>query len=110
MKGGLILVDENTHHVVKAVSSEIDSRGGSRIRGRGGGGAAATASTAGAKVFGGSRLKTLFGISKGGRRALRPPPPESASGFPCALEGGVICNRSPRELKASVIRNWFLNC
>ena len=36
----------------------------------GGGGAAATASAAGAKVFGGSRLKTLFGISKGGR----PPP------------------------------------
>ena len=40
------------------------------------GGAAATASAAGAKVFGGSRLKTLFGISKGGGRA---PPPESAS-------------------------------
>ena len=31
-----------------------------------GGGAAATASAAGAKVFGGSRLKTLFGILKGG--------------------------------------------
>ena len=30
------------------------------------GGAAATASAAGTKVFGGSRLKTLFGISKGG--------------------------------------------
>ena len=30
------------------------------------GGGAATASAAGAKVFGGSRLKTLFGISKGG--------------------------------------------
>ena len=28
----------------------------------GGGGAGATASAAGAKVFGGSRLKTLFGI------------------------------------------------
>ena len=39
-------------------------------------GAAATASTAGAKVFGGSRLKTLFGISKGGGAR---PPPESAS-------------------------------
>ena len=47
------------------------------------GGAAATASAAGAKVFGGSRLKTLFGISKGGRAPLcRPPPPESASGGP----------------------------
>ena len=45
--------------------------------GKGGGGAAATASAAGAKVFGGSRLKTLFGISKGGRP---PPPLESASG------------------------------
>ena len=33
------------------------------------GGAAATASAAGAKVFGGSRLKTLFGISKGGAHA-----------------------------------------
>ena len=32
----------------------------------GGGGAAATASAAGTKIFGGSRLKTLFGISKGG--------------------------------------------
>ena len=50
--------------------------------GGGGGGAAATASAAGAKVFGGSRLKTLFGISKGGARPLRPPPPpESASGI-----------------------------
>ena len=45
-----------------------------------GGGAAATASAAGAKVFGGSRLKTLFGISKGGARAPCAPPPESASG------------------------------
>ena len=46
----------------------------------GGGGAAATASAAGAKVFGGSRLKTLFGISKGGRAPpAPPPPPESAS-------------------------------
>ena len=44
-----------------------------------GGGAAATASAAGAKVFGGSRLKTLFGISKGGRAPPAPPPPESAS-------------------------------
>ena len=35
------------------------------------GGAAATASAAGAKVFGGSRLKTLFGISKGIYRPLR---------------------------------------
>ena len=33
---------------------------------KGGGGAAATASAGGANVFGGSRLKTLFGISKGG--------------------------------------------
>ena len=41
-----------------------------------GGGAAATASAAGAKVFGGSRLKTLFGISKGGGA-----PPESASDY-----------------------------
>ena len=40
---------------------------------RGGGGAAATASAAGAKVFGGSRLKTLFGISKRGGGGLRPP-------------------------------------
>ena len=40
-----------------------------------GGGAAATASAAGAKVFGGSRLKTLFGISKGVARAPAPPPP-----------------------------------
>ena len=39
------------------------------------GGAAATASAAGAKVFGGSRLKTLFGISKGGARAPCAPPP-----------------------------------
>ena len=46
---------------------------------KGGGGAAATASAAGAKVFGGSRLKTLFGISKGVARAPAPPPPESAS-------------------------------
>ena len=46
---------------------------GPRICGKGGGGAAATASAAGAKVFGGSRLKTLFGISKGGA------PPASAS-------------------------------
>ena len=52
-------------------------RGGSRIWGRGGGGAAATASAAGAKVFGGSRLKTLFGISKGG--GAPPAPPESTS-------------------------------
>ena len=41
-------------------------------------GAVATTSAAGAKVFGGSRLKTLFGISKGGR-APPAPPPESAS-------------------------------
>ena len=48
---------------------------------KGGRGAAATTSAAGAKVFGGSRLKTLFGISKGGARAPcgPPPPPESAS-------------------------------
>ena len=39
-----------------------------------GGGAAATASASGAKVFGGSRLKTLFGISKGGRAPCAPPP------------------------------------
>ena len=39
------------------------------------GGAAATASAAGAKVFGGSRLKTLFGISKGGAHAPCGPPP-----------------------------------
>ena len=38
------------------------------------GGAAATASATGAKVFGGSHLKTLFGISKGGARAPCPPP------------------------------------
>ena len=38
------------------------------------GGAAATASAAGAKVFGGSHLKTLFGISKGGARAPCTPP------------------------------------
>ena len=43
-------------------------------------GAAATASAAGAKVFGGSRLKTLFGISKGGARAPCAPP-GSASGL-----------------------------
>ena len=49
------------------------SRGGSRICGRGGGGAVATASATGAKVFGGSRLKTLFGISKGGRAPAAPP-------------------------------------
>ena len=43
---------------------------------KGGGGGAA-----GAKVFGGSCLKTFFGISKGGgARPLPPPPPESASG------------------------------
>ena len=41
----------------------------------GGGGAAVTASATCAKVFGGSRLKTLFGISKGGggARPLRAP-------------------------------------
>ena len=39
------------------------------------GGAAATVSAAGAKDFGGSRLKTLFGISKGGRAPCAPPPP-----------------------------------
>ena len=39
------------------------------------GGAAATASAAGAKVFGGSRLKTLFGISKGGGGGRAPPAP-----------------------------------
>ena len=56
-------------------------RGGCRICGKGGG-AAATASATGAKVFGGSRLKTLFGISKGGRAPpAAPPPPESASGY-----------------------------
>ena len=44
---------------------------------KGGGGAAATASAAGVKVFGGSRLKTLFGISKGGGAPCAPPP-ESA--------------------------------
>ena len=44
------------------------------------GGTAATASATGAKVFGGSRLKSLFGISKGGARAPCAPPPESASG------------------------------
>ena len=56
------------------------TRGGSRICGKGGG-VAATASAAGAKVFGGSRLKTLFGISKGGGGGRAPPaaPPESAS-------------------------------
>ena len=43
---------------------------------RGGGGAAATAGT---KIFGGSRLKTLYGISKGGGGAPCTPPPESAS-------------------------------
>ena len=37
-------------------------------------GAVATTSAAGAKVFGGSRLKTLFGISKGGRAPPAPPP------------------------------------
>ena len=37
------------------------------------GGAAATASAAGAKDFGGSRLKTLFGISKGGGAPCPPP-------------------------------------
>ena len=42
---------------------------------RGGGrGAAATANATGAKVFGGSRLKTLFEISKGGRAPPAPPP------------------------------------
>ena len=43
---------------------------------KGGGGAA------GAKVFGGSCLKTFFGISKGGGARPLPcaPPPESASG------------------------------
>ena len=46
----------------------------------GGGGAAATASATGAKVFGGSRLKTLFGISKGGG-APPAPPPESVSAY-----------------------------
>ena len=50
--------------------------GGSRISGKGGGGGAATAT----KVFGGSRLKTLFGISKGGARPTRAP--ESASALP----------------------------
>ena len=39
------------------------------------GGAAATASAAGTKIFGGSRLKTLYGISKGGGGAPCPPPP-----------------------------------
>ena len=49
---------------------------------KGGGGAAATVSAAGANDFGGSRLKTLFGISKGGRAPpAGPPPPESASGI-----------------------------
>ena len=57
-------------------------------RGRGGGGAAATASAAGAKVFGGSRLKTLFGISKGGAPCA--PPPESASGmYVCIMHACV---------------------
>ena len=45
------------------------------------GGAAVTASATGAKVFGGSRLKTFFGFSKGGGHTPpAPPPPESASG------------------------------
>ena len=55
------------------ISSVCVCRGGSRICGKGG--AAATASAAGAKVFGGSRLKTLFGISTGGARAPPPAPP-----------------------------------
>ena len=42
------------------------------------GGAAATASAAGAKVFGGSRLKTLWNFKRGGAPPA-PPPPESAS-------------------------------
>ena len=50
----------------------------------GGGGAASTASAAGAKVFGGSRLKTLFGMSKGGRAPCAPPP-ESASDITCMV-------------------------
>ena len=56
-------------------NTSIMIRGGSRICGKGG--AVATASAAGAKVFGGSRLKTLFGISKGGgaRAPCAPPPP-----------------------------------
>ena len=56
----------------------------------GGGGAAATASAAGAKVFGGSRLKTLFGISKGGR-----PPPN-----PLTSVGLDATSRSRPNLKA----------
>ena len=55
---------------------------------RGGGGAAATASATGAKVFGESRLKTLFGISKG--RPLRPPPVESASDWPTVYSSSMI--------------------
>ena len=43
------------------------------VEGGGGGGAAATASAAVAKVFGGSRLKTLFEISKGGAPFAPPP-------------------------------------
>ena len=54
------------------------------------GGAAATASATGAKVFGGSRLKTLFGISKGGRAPPAPPPPESASGYRCLYFNNFI--------------------
>ena len=65
-------IKHNTQYIVRRTLC----RGGSRICGKGG--AAATASAAGAKVFGGSRLKTLFRISKGGRAPCAPPP-ESAS-------------------------------
>ena len=64
-------------------------RGGSRICGKGGG-AAATASAAGANAFGGSRLKTLFGISKGG--APPAPPPESACDVPLKLTATWYCS------------------
>ena len=76
-------------------------RGGSRICGRGGGGggggggAVATASAAGAKVFGGSRLKTLFGISKrgGGARApCGPPPPPNPLVMPIGRKPPVNSN------------------
>ena len=69
------------------------------------GGAAATTSAAGAKVFGGSRLKTLFGISKGGAPPCTPPPPESASGISHKPKTQNFISKTEIELSPTGDRN-----
>ena len=74
----------------------------------GGGGAAATASATGAKVFGGSRLKTLFGISKGGGRAPCAPPESASVHDYLQCQNRYNLSVLPRiKLKNKVADMWF---